>query len=246
MNTTILILAILPVVVLSVYIYHKDKYEKEPFSMLMLAFFLGMLAIPMDLIVVGIINAIWEGSTVFYSAFLEAGIPEEFCKWTLFMLVIWRNKNFDEFFDGIVYAAFISLGFACIENIMYVFGADDFSDAIHTGVLRALLSVPGHFLFAVIMGYFLGMAKFKPDQRNKYLILSMLCPMLAHGIFDYLIMLSSALTENNMELIGAGLYFIFIYFDIKMWKIGLKQISKMQERSRIEHNNEIFRNIFKS
>lgn len=246
MNTTILILAILPVVVLSVYIYHKDKYEKEPFSMLMLAFLLGMLAIPMDLIVVGIINAIWEGSTVFYSAFLEAGIPEEFCKWTLFMLVIWRNKNFDEFFDGIVYAAFISLGFACIENIMYVFGADDFSDAIHTGVLRALLSVPGHFLFAVIMGYFLGMAKFKPDQRNKYLILSMLCPMLAHGIFDYLIMLSSALTQNNMELIGAGLYFIFIYFDIKMWRIGLKQISKMQERSRVEHNNEIFRNIFKS
>ena len=246
MNTIILILAILPVIVLSVYIYHKDKYEKEPFSMLMLAFFLGMLAIPMDLIVVGIINAVWEGSTVFYSAFLEAGIPEEFCKWTLFMLVIWRNKNFDEFFDGIVYAAFISLGFACIENIMYVFGADDISDAIHTGVLRALLSVPGHFLFAVIMGYFLGMAKFKPEQRSKYLILSMLCPMLAHGIFDYLIMLSSALTENNMELIGAGLYFIFIYFDIKMWRIGLKQISKMQERSRVEHNNEIFRNIFKS
>jgi RsiW-degrading membrane proteinase PrsW (M82 family) len=246
MNTTILILAILPVIVLSVYIYFKDKYEKEPFSMLMLAFFLGILAIPMDLVVVRIINAVWEGSTVFYSAFFEAGIPEEFCKWALFMLVIWRNKNFNEFFDGIVYAAFISLGFACIENIMYVFGAESFGEAVHTGVLRALLSVPGHFLFAVIMGYFLGMAKFKPDQRTKYLILSMLCPMLAHGIFDHLIMLSSALTENNMELIGAGLYFIFIYFDIKMWKIGIKQITKMQERSRVEHNNEIFRNIFKS
>ena len=246
MNTIILILAILPVIVLSVYIYRKDKYEKEPFGTLMLAFFLGILAIPMDLIVVRIINGVWEGSTVFYSAFLEAGIPEEFCKWALFMMVIWRNKNFNEFFDGIVYATFISLGFACIENIMYVFGAEDFGEAMHIGVLRALLSVPGHFLFAVIMGYFLGMAKFKPDQRSKYLILSMLCPMLAHGIFDYLIMLSSALTENNMELIGAGLYFIFIYFDIKMWKIGIKQITKMQERSRIEHNNEIFRNIFKS
>ncbi|MBR5664024.1 MAG: PrsW family intramembrane metalloprotease, partial [Bacteroidales bacterium] len=156
MNTTILILAILPVIVLSVYIYFKDKYEKEPFSMLMLAFFLGILAIPMDLLVVGIINAVWEGSTVFYSAFLEAGIPEEFCKWALFMLVIWRNKNFNEFFDGIVYATFISLGFACIENIMYVFGAESFGEAMHIGVLRALLSVPGHFLFAVIMGYFLG------------------------------------------------------------------------------------------
>ena len=246
MNIAILILAILPVIVLSVYIYRKDKYEKEPFSMLLLAFFLGILAIPMDMVVVGIINGVWDSNMVFYSAFCEAGIPEEFCKWALFMLVIWRNKNFNEFFDGIVYAAFISLGFACVENIMYVFGSETFGDAVTTGVMRALLSVPGHFLFAVIMGYFLGMAKFKKDERTKYLILSLVCPMLAHGLFDYLIMLSSTLTENNMELIGVGLYLLFIYFDIKMWKIGVKQIAKMQERSRIEHNNEIFRNIFKS
>jgi RsiW-degrading membrane proteinase PrsW (M82 family) len=246
MNIILLILAILPVIVLSVYIYHKDKYEKEPFGKLMLAFFLGILSIPLDLLVVGIINAVWEGSTVFYSAFLEAGIPEEFCKWALFMLVIWRNKNFNEFFDGIVYAAFISLGFACLENLMYVIGSDTFGSAITTGVMRALLSVPGHFLFAVIMGYFLGMAKFRPDQRSKYLILSLVCPMLAHGLFDYLLMLSSAFTDNNLEWMGVLLFILFIYLDVKMWKIGLKQIAKMQEQTRIEHNNEIFRNIFKS
>ena len=246
MNIIILSLAVLPVIVLAWYIYKKDKYEKEPFSMLMLAFLLGIIAIPLDILLVGIINTIWVGSTVFYSAVWEAGIPEELCKWALFMLVIWKNKNFNEFFDGIVYAVFISLGFACIENIMYVFGSESFGDAFQTGVMRALLSVPGHFLFAVIMGYFLGMAKFKPEQNRKYLILSLLCPMLAHGIFDYLIMLSSALSENNLELIGVGLYVIFIYFDIKMWKIGLKQIANMQENSRIEHNNEIFRKIFKS
>ena len=246
MNTIIFILAILPVIVLASYIYKKDKYEKEPLSMLILAFFLGMLAIPMDLVVVGIINAMIPGGTVFYQAFFEAGIPEEFCKWALFMLVIWRNKNFDEFFDGIVYACFIGLGFACIENMMYVFDSESYSTALHTGVVRALLSVPGHFLFAVIMGYFLGMAKFRPQQRGKYLILSYVCPVIAHGIFDYLLMLSSALTENNMELIGAGLFLIFLYLDVKMWKIGVRQIATMQEQTRIEHNNEIFRNIFKS
>ena len=246
MNTIIFILAILPVIVLASYIYKKDKYEKEPLSMLILAFFLGMLAIPMDLVVVGIINAMIPGGTVFYQAFFEAGIPEEFCKWALFMLVIWRNKNFDEFFDGIVYACFIGLGFACIENMMYVFDSESYSTALHTGVVRALLSVPGHFLFAVIMGYFLGMAKFRPQQRGKYLILSYVCPVIAHGIFDYLLMLSSALTENNMELIGASLFLIFLYLDVKMWKIGVRQIAKMQEQTRIEHNNEIFRNIFKS
>ena len=246
MNTIILILAVLPVIVLAAYIYKKDKYEKEPFRMLLLAFFLGILSIPLDLIIVGIINGAMPGSTVFYSAFFEAGIPEEFSKWLLFMLVIWRNKNFNEFFDGIVYACFIGLGFAGIENLMYVLGNESFGGALATGVMRALLSVPGHFLFAVIMGYFLGLAKFRPEERGKYLLFSLLCPMLAHGIFDYLLMLSSALSENNLEVLGAILFIVFIYLDIKMWKIGVRQIAKLQEHTRIEHNNEIFRKIFKS
>ena len=246
MDTIIFILAILPVIVLAAYIYKKDKYEKEPLSMLILAFFLGILAIPMDMMIVGIINALIPGETVFYQAFFEAGIPEEFCKWALFMLIIWKNRNFDEFFDGIVYACFIGLGFACVENMMYVFGSESFGAAFHTGVMRALLSVPGHFLFAVIMGYFLGMAKFRPQQRRKYLILSYVCPMIAHGLFDYLLMLSSAFSENNVEWMGSLLFIMFIYLDVKMWKIGVKQIAKMQEQTRIEHNNEIFRKIFKS
>ena len=245
MNTIIFILAVLPVIVLLAYIYKKDKYEKEPFSMLLLAFVLGILAIPMDLIVVMVINGIWSSEAVFYSAFFEAGIPEEFCKWILFMLVIWGNKNFNEFFDGIVYACFIGLGFACIENIMYLFGSESVGDAFTTGVLRAVLSVPGHFLFAVIMGYFLGMAKFKPQLRGKYLLFSYLFPMLAHGIFDYLLMLSSALSDDDLAWLSAVLLIVFIYFDIKMWKIGVRRIAKMQERSRIEYNNDIFRKIFK-
>lgn len=246
MDTIILLLAVIPVIVLAAYIYRKDKYEKEPISMLLYAFFLGILAIPMDLGVVAIINSVIPGNSVFYSAFFEAGIPEEFCKWALFMIIIWRNKNFNEFFDGIVYACFIGLGFACVENIMYVFGNDTVGGALTTGVVRALLSVPGHFLFAVIMGYFLGMAKFVPQQSGKYLILSYICPMLAHGLFDYLLMLSSAFSENNLEWLGTILFIVFIYLDVKMWKIGVRNIAKMQEKSRIEHNNEIFRRIFKS
>lgn len=246
MDTIILMLAVLPVIVLASYIYKKDKYEKEPIGMLLRAFFLGVLAIPLDLVVVETINVMIPGSTVFYQAFFEAGIPEELCKWALFMIFIWRNKNFNEFFDGIVYACFIGLGFACIENIMYVFGNETFGGAFATGVMRALLSVPGHFLFAVIMGYFLGMAKFRPEQRRKYMMLSLVCPMLAHGLFDYLLMLSSAFSENNLEWMGTLLFIVFLYLDVKMWKIGVKHIAKMQEETRIEHNNEIFRKIFKS
>lgn len=246
MNTILLILAVLPVIILAFYIYKKDKYEKEPFGMLVLAFLLGIGAVAMDVMLVLVINLVYPGSTLFYEAFFYAGIPEEFSKWALFMLVIWRNKNFNECFDGIVYAAFIGLGFACVENIMYVFRSETFTIALHTSFLRALLSVPGHFLFAVMMGYFLGMAKFRPYKRDQFFLFSLLVPIAAHGIFDYLLMLSDAFSETTLAWLGTLLSIVFIYFDIRMWKFCLKKISKMQELTRHDHEEEEFyKNLFK-
>lgn len=244
MDILLLTIAIIPVIVLMIYVYKKDKYEKEPIGMLVRAFMLGILSIPIALAIDSFFASVMLGETVFFQAFFQAGIPEEFAKWGLFMLFIWKNKNFDEFFDGIVYACFIGLGFACVENILYVFDNESYSLAIHTGVMRALLSVPGHFLFAVIMGYYLGLAKFKKNERSKFLIFSILFPIIAHGLFDYLLMLSSALSENNIEWLGVLLYFLFIYLDVKLWKICLRHIEKLQEESRIERNNNIFRKIF--
>ena len=161
-------IAILPVVVLMVFIYRQDKYQKEPIKTLAKAFMGGIAAIMLDIVIVHIIDALLGNtilaSTVFFSAFLEAGIPEELSKFLMFMILIWRDKNFDEYFDGIVYASFIGLGFACLENIEYVFAY-----GFATGVVRALLSVPGHFLFGVVLGYFLSMAKFHPEKRGTYL-----------------------------------------------------------------------------
>ena len=241
----ILALAVAPVIWLLRYVYKKDKYEKEPLGMLIRAFLLGILAIPLDLILVGIINSIWTGSLVFYSAFWEAGIPEEFCKWVLFMLFIWKNKNFNEFFDGIVYATFIGLGFACVENIMYVFQNETVAGAIHTGVVRALLSVPGHFLFGVVMGYYLGLAKFDASKRKKYLALSLVVPIIAHGVFDYLLMLDDYLGEYS-SIFSVALFVLFIYFDIRLWKFGVKKIQDLQEKSKVQHVEETLNSFFKN
>lgn len=220
-------IAILPVIVLMVYIYHQDKYQKEPIKTLAKAFIGGMLAIALDILIVTGIQYLAGNSaitkTVFFSAFLEAGIPEEFSKFLIFMLFIWRDKNFDEYFDGIVYATFIGLGFACVENIEYVF-----MFGFGTGVVRALLSVPGHFLFGVVMGYFLSMAKFHPEKRGTYLISGLLLAMIAHGLFDWLLMASSALGAG----LGSILYFVFLWGDFKLWKLGLKYINKQQANSR--------------
>ena len=219
-------IAILPVVVLMVFIYRQDKYQKEPIKSLSKAFIGGMLAIPLDILIVSGVDAALEGTflskTVFFSAFLEAGIPEELSKFLIFMIFIWRDKNFDEYFDGIVYATFIGLGFACVENITYVF-----SYGFGTGVVRALLSVPGHFLFGVVLGYFLSMAKFHPEKRGTYMISGLLLAMLAHGLFDWLLMVASVL-----PLVGGIIYIVFLWGDIKLWKLGLRYINKQQENSR--------------
>ena len=231
-------IAILPVAVLMVFIYRQDKYQKEPIKSLIKAFIAGLLAISLDIMIVqGIDSLLGEtaiAGTVFFSAFLEAGIPEELSKFLMFMIFIWRDKNFDEYFDGIVYATFIGLGFACLENIEYVF-----LFGFGTGVVRALISVPGHFLFGVVMGYFFSMAKFHPEKRGTYLMSGLLLAMVAHGLFDWLLMV----TEYLDPTIGTIIYLVFLWGDIKLWKLGLKYIRKQQENSRRQAKDAALNNL---
>lgn len=229
MSILLLALSVLPVVVLMIYIYRQDKYQKEPVKSLAKAFIGGIIAIPLDILIVGIINRLWVSNTVFYNAFWEAGIPEEFSKFLIFMILIWRDRNFDEYFDGIVYASFIGLGFACVENIMYVFGAasESIGSGVGTSIVRALLSVPAHFLFGVVMGYFLSLAKFEPEKRGRHLISGLLLAMLAHGLFDWMLMVTSVLPVY----VGGIIYIAFLWADIKLWRLGLKYINKHQANS---------------
>jgi len=231
-------IAILPVAVLMVFIYRQDKYQKEPVKSLAKAFIGGILAIMVDIIIVYGIDSFFGESifaeTVFYQAFLQAGIPEELSKFVIFMILIWRDQNFDEYFDGIVYATFIGLGFACLENIEYVF---DYG--FGTGVVRALISVPGHFLFGVVLGYFLSMAKFHPEKRKTYLWSGLLLAMFAHGLFDWLLMI----TEVLSPAISSIIYIVFIWGDIKLWKLGLKYIRKQQENSRKQSKENALHNL---
>ena len=238
MAVILLALSILPVLLLMVYIYRQDKYQKEPIKSLAKAFIGGMLAIPLDLLIVSLLNTIFYSNTVFYSAFLEAGFCEELSKMLIFLIFIWRDKNFDEYMDGIVYATFIGLGFACVENILYVFGAasESLGAGIGTSIVRALLSIPGHFLFGIALGYFLSMAKFGKKEFGQAIFGLFLAATL-HGLFDWLLMASDALGEG----IGAILYVAFLVGDFYLWKLGIKYIKKQQENSRLqaEANNQV-------
>ncbi len=238
MTALLLALSILPVILLMIFIYRADKYEREPIKTLTKAFIGGMLAIPLDILLVTLINQVVYSNTVFHQAFLNAGFPEELSKFIIFMIFIWRDKNFNEYMDGIVYATFIGLGFACVENVMYVFNAsaESFQTGVATSVVRALLSVPGHFLFGVLMGYFLSMAKFKKGKTLPYLLIALLTAAAGHGLFDWLLMVSDALGPG----IGTVIYLAFLWGDIKLWKIGIKYIRQQQENSRLQAENDDF------
>lgn len=216
-------LSILPVIILLITIYRQDKYEKEPLGLLILAFIAGIVSIFLDLLLIGgVINQIWYSDSVFYSAFWEAGFPEELCKFIVLFLLIWWNKNFNEHMDGIMYATFVGLGFACLENILYVLDG-----GIGVGIIRALISVPGHFLFGVMMGYFLSLAKFEKKNRALNLVLAVAVPAIAHGLFDWLLMVTDGMSAFGQIVILV----LFIALDVVMWIVGVKSIRTHRERS---------------
>lgn len=227
-----LISAVLPVLLLLWFIYRKDKQNPEPVGRLLLTFFVGCLSVVPAIVMEMVMGAFNPGTPVLgglYNGFAVAGFSEELCKLLLLLLVIWRSPHFDEYFDGIVYAVFLSLGFACVENVMYVTSGNDM---MQVALMRGLLAVPAHFLFAVTMGYYVSLAKFDPAGRRRHLACALLFPMLLHGTYDALLMVSDGLGDSGLGMLVSGvLMIVFIVFDVTMWRWGLRRIKRMQERS---------------
>ncbi|MBM3186423.1 MAG: PrsW family intramembrane metalloprotease, partial [Bacteroidetes bacterium] len=197
---------------------------KEPKPMLLKAFFGGVLSIFIALLF-AIPLSEFESSVPsgmarsFYTSFFCAGIPEEFGKWIIFYWLIKKAKDFDQYYDGILYAIFISMGFALVENVLYVM-----KGGMGVAIIRAILAVPGHMLFAVPMGYYLSISKFEPaNEAKKHIALSLIIPMLLHGTYDFLLFYMEAKTKINSAIVFP-LFILFIAFEIYIWRIGLKKI----------------------
>jgi protease PrsW len=229
-SMTIIGISLAPVILLIMYIYYRDKYEKEPKKMLAKALLFGALTVIPILFVETWISGYWEGKydypsnkipTAAYNAFIVASFTEELFKYLVFILVIWKNKNFNERFDGIVYAAFISLGFAAVENILYVIG-----NGMGVGVIRAFTAVPAHAMFGIAMGYYFGKAKFSGKNPAIYLIAAYLIPFILHGLYDFVLM-----AENNMLLL------LFIPLLIVMVIVALNQIKHMSKETDFNPEN---------
>jgi RsiW-degrading membrane proteinase PrsW (M82 family) len=229
---TILILtvALLPAIVLLYYIWKKDP-QKEPTSWLVKAVVWGVaICIPIAVIEAGIEAVLFGGGTpstlidTTVLAFFVAAVPEEAGKLLVLWLLLRKNPYFDEHFDGIVYAVYVGLGFAAIENVFYVFDHSD--EWLSVAVMRSLLAVPGHYAYAVLMGYYYSIYHFV-DRSPRTAVCILAVPVIAHGIYD-----AFAMSGMVNEFVGGLSFFVLIYFCVKMHKFAKKKIVAQIERDR--------------
>lgn len=225
----LMFIALLPAVVLVVYICRKDRTEKEPPALLAKLLGYGALSCLPAIVVELILSAIIEQLHVrnaylgyFLEAFVVAGLTEETCKF-LFLRTTWRNPAFDYQFDAIVYAVMVALGFAAFENVKYVY-----SYGFATGIVRAVTAVPGHAIFGVFMGYFYGYAKLsdywgRDDDRKAYLALSVVVPVLLHGCYDFL---AFAQQSNGRFTL------LFYAYLIALYVFGIRRVMTAVSRAR--------------
>jgi RsiW-degrading membrane proteinase PrsW (M82 family) len=226
MFNNLLFISLAPVLIIAFYIYSRDKYEKEPLSILLRALLAGVLVVLPVVLIEKLLTLPTEGMEglpyVAYTAFVVAGLTEEGMKFLAFYFFFWNNKNFNEKFDGIVYSVFIALGFAGIENILYVF-----TGGYGVGLIRALTAIPAHALFGVAMGYYFSLARFNTQHRSLYLILAFLLPFVFHGLYDFLLM-------GNSPILLIVFIPLFIYF----WISGFKKMSLLSDASSFRDTTE--------
>ena len=215
-QTVIYVLAaVLPAAFLMRYVYRQDKIEKEPANLLISLIGKGILAalaaIVLELLGQSLLNALVDSEDrlyVYLMAFLVVAAVEEGTKFFFLYRRTWRDPNFNYRFDAILYAVFVSLGFAAFENVKYVF-----SYGLSVALPRAILSVPGHMGFAVFMGVFYGRARRCHSRGNSFgskvnLALGYLFPVLLHGIFDTCCMLGTESAVLTFLGFVAAMYLI--------------------------------------
>jgi protease PrsW len=209
---SVLAAAIVPGISLLAYFYWKDRYDAEPLPMVLKMILTGVLIVIPIMIVQRGLTLLWGDSPLIFSFVVSAGV-EEFFKWFVLYHMIYNHTEFDEPYDGIVYAVAVSLGFATLENVLYAFLQPA---TFGTLMMRALLPVSGHALFGVFMGYSLGRAKFSTGRKVRlHLWLALLLPIAWHGLYDFMLI-----------TVSPNWFWLVVPFMIVLWLRGMRNVNR--------------------
>ncbi|MGE6629504.1 glutamic-type intramembrane protease PrsW [Bacillus sp. NPDC077027] len=207
---TIISAGLAPGIALLCYFYLKDQYDNEPVHMVIRSFMLGVILVFPTMFIQYVLQEENIATNPIVVSFVTSGFLEESLKWFILMVSVYAHVQFDEHYDGIVYGTSVSLGFATLENILYLVG-----HGVEYAFTRALLPVSSHALFGVVMGFYIGKAKFSDQkQKRKWLLLSLLLPALFHGLYDYILM--------GIKNWGV----IMLPFMLFLWWFGLRKAKK--------------------
>ena len=237
----LLFLSLFPIIIIGFIIYKNDRVEKESKPILIKVFCGGILSVLITLL----LSSFLEMGLPFFRAdneinlnfitaipyyYIGVALIEEFSKWIFVYLFCWKDNEFNYLYDSIIYCVFAALGFATLENILYVFAS-----GVGIGIVRSLFAVPGHAFFAVFMGYYLGMSKLaalngNKKRRNKYFILSIVIPMLLHGTYDYLLSISDVLNPISC-------FILFLVFIICLYIFAIRLVRKTSRINICIYNN---------
>ncbi|MCK2156971.1 glutamic-type intramembrane protease PrsW [Exiguobacterium sibiricum] len=209
---------IAPGIALLTYFYLRHEHESEPVGYILRSFIFGILLVFPLMFIEYIIQSEFGGLESIQ--LVRSAVTEEFAKWFVVFYTVYIHQRFNDYYDGIIYAVACSLGFATLENILYLM----VNGTVEHMIFRALLPVSGHALFAVIMGFFMGKAKFS-NHPYRWLGLSIFVPMVVHAIFNLLIL------ENG------GISIVPILFMVGLWMVGLYQI-RSANRLNQRHNRK--------
>lgn len=223
----ILSAGIAPIVALMSFIYLKDRIT-EPIPLIIRMFILGALLVFPIMFIQYAFAAEGINSNRVIESFFQIAFFEEFFKWFIFMFAIYHHPEFDDHYDGIVYAGSISMGFASVENVLYLV-----TNGIEYAFLRAFFPVSSHALFGIIMGYYFGKAKMNEQKQKLNLGLAFIIPFTLHGIYNYIL----------TSLVSYWMYFL-IPFMVVLWVIALHRMKIANKTPlQMEHHKQVIQKV---
>ncbi|USG63541.1 glutamic-type intramembrane protease PrsW [Brevibacillus ruminantium] len=206
--------AIAPGIAILSYFYLRDNLEPEPISLVIRSFLFGVLLVFPVMVLQYIMQTEWNWQNEIFASIFQSAVVEEFFKWMVIYFTVYKHVEFDEPYDGIVYAVAVSLGFATLENLFYLV-----INGVDIAFWRALLPVSSHALFGVWMGYYLGKAKFSGSTvlELRRLWTSLCLPILLHALY------------NSIFLTTRYWFWFIVPFMLLLWWQGLKKVQRAHD-----------------